>query len=35
MYNLENELSKLNDDSTIKDIQEYINKMLLARGFKG
>lgn len=35
MYNLENELSKLNDSSSMEDIQEYINKMLLARGFKG
>ena len=33
MYNLEEELSKLNEKSSISDIQEYINKMIEERGF--
>ncbi len=35
MYDLEKELSKLNDKSSINDVQEYINKMLKTRGFEG
>lgn len=33
MYDLEKELSKLNNKSSINDIQEYINKMIEERGF--
>ena len=33
MYNLEEELSKLNKKSSLSDIQEYINKMIEERGF--
>ena len=33
MYDLEMELSKLNNKSSINDIQEYINKMIEERGF--
>lgn len=33
MYNLEEELNKLNSKSSIKDVQEYINKMIEERGF--
>ena len=33
MYNLEKELSNLNDKSSLKDIQSYINKMIEERGF--
>ena len=35
MYDLENELSKLNSKSSLNDVQEYINKMLKERGFEG
>lgn len=35
MYNLEQELSKLDDKSSLKDIQTYINKMIEERGFAG
>ena len=33
MYDLERELAKLNNKSSINDIQEYINKMIEERGF--
>lgn len=33
MYNLEEELKKLNDQSSLKDIQIYMNKMIEERGF--
>lgn len=33
MYNLEEELSKLNKKSSISEVQEYINKMIKERGF--
>lgn len=33
MYNLEAELTKLNEKSSIKDVQEYINKMVEERKF--
>ena len=33
MYNLEEELSKLNEKSSISEVQEYINKMIKERGF--
>lgn len=33
MYDLEKELAKLNNKSSINDIQEYINKMIEERGF--
>jgi len=34
MYNLEEELNTLNEKSSLKDIQMYINKMIEERGFK-
>lgn len=34
MYNLEKELESLNNNSSIKEIQEYINKMIETRGFQ-
>lgn len=33
MYNLEEELKKLNGQSSLKDIQIYMNKMIEERGF--
>lgn len=33
-YNLEKELEELNETSSLKDIQEYINKMVETRGFE-
>lgn len=33
MYNLEEELSRLDEKSSISDIQSYINKMIEERGF--
>lgn len=33
-YNLEEELEKLNKNSSLKDIQIYINKMIETRGFE-
>lgn len=32
MYNLEEELSRLDEKSSILDIQSYINKMIEERG---
>lgn len=34
MYNLEEELSRLDERSSISDIQSYINKMIEERGFE-
>jgi len=34
MYNLEEELNSLNEKSSLRDIQTYINKMIEERGFK-
>lgn len=33
MYNLEQELNKLNSKSSLQEIQTYINKMIEERGF--
>lgn len=33
-YNLEEELIKLNENSSLKEIQTYINKMIETRGFE-
>lgn len=34
MYNLETELRKLNSESSLKEIQTYINRMIETRGFE-